>query len=149
MSVKNSTKMELSEGGVSSRISSKEGVAYHECCCEKNIVSMQVLNLFHDLVSCLKVLMGVGTKSKTLMRTDNSSSVNVWSERLCIMFLLYWEVYVLMDLVVNLRNEDLHWFWEDDYFFCFRMILHFLVPVCNRVGTRLWIPNACSCVGSV
>ena len=25
------------------------------------------------------------------------------------MFLLYWEVYVLMDLVVNLRNEDLHW----------------------------------------
>ena len=26
------------------------------------------------------------------------------------MFLLYWEVYVLMELVVNLRNEDLHWF---------------------------------------
>ena len=26
------------------------------------------------------------------------------------MFLLYWEVYVLMDLVVNLWNEDLHWF---------------------------------------
>ena len=26
------------------------------------------------------------------------------------MFLLYWEVYVLMELAVNLRNEDLHWF---------------------------------------
>ena len=26
------------------------------------------------------------------------------------MFLFYWEVYVLMELVVNLRNEDLHWF---------------------------------------
>ena len=32
------------------------------------------------------------------------------SERLCIMFLLYWEVHVLMELVVNLQNEDLHWF---------------------------------------
>ena len=61
--------------------------------------------------------MGVGTKGKPLVRTDNSFSVNVWSERLCIMFLLYWEVYVLMDLVVNLQNEDLHWFWEDAYFF--------------------------------
>ena len=26
------------------------------------------------------------------------------------MFLLYWKVYVMMELVVNLRNEDLHWF---------------------------------------
>ena len=26
------------------------------------------------------------------------------------MFLLYWEVYALMELAVNLRNEDLHWF---------------------------------------
>ena len=26
------------------------------------------------------------------------------------MFLLYWEVYVLMELVVNLQNEDLHRF---------------------------------------
>ena len=45
------------------------------------------------------------------MRTENSSSFNVWSERLCIMFWLYWEMFVLMDLVVNLRNEDLHWFY--------------------------------------
>ena len=26
------------------------------------------------------------------------------------MFLLYWEVYALMELAVNLRNEDLHQF---------------------------------------
>ena len=26
------------------------------------------------------------------------------------MFLLYWAVYALMELDVNLRNEDLHWF---------------------------------------
>ena len=52
--------------------------------------------------------MAVGTKDKLLVRTENSSSVNVSLERLCIMLLLYWEVYVLMDLVVNLWNEDLH-----------------------------------------
>ena len=75
-------------------------------------VSMRVLNVSQDFfVSCLKVLVGLGTKDKPLVRIENSSSVNVWLERLCIMFLLYWEVYVLMDLVVNLRNEDLHWFY--------------------------------------
>ena len=26
------------------------------------------------------------------------------------MFLLYWEAYILMDLVVNLRDGDLDWF---------------------------------------
>ena len=26
------------------------------------------------------------------------------------MFLLYWRVYALMELAVNLWNEDLHWF---------------------------------------
>ena len=26
------------------------------------------------------------------------------------MFLLYWEVYTLMELAVNLQNQDLHWF---------------------------------------
>ena len=25
------------------------------------------------------------------------------------MFLLHWEVYVLVELAVNLQNEDLHW----------------------------------------
>ena len=57
------------------------------------------------------------TKDKPLVRTENSSSVNVWSERLFIMFLLYWEAYVLMDLVVNFRNEDLHWFSQEEGFY--------------------------------
>ena len=70
---------------------------------------MRVLNLLEDLfVSCLKVLAGVGANEKPLVRTDNSSSVNIWSERLCIMFLLYLEVYVLMELAVNLQNQNLH-----------------------------------------
>ena len=74
--------------------------------------SLCVLNVSQDLfVSFLKVLVWLGTKDKPLVRIENSSSVNVWLERLCIMLLLYWEVYVLMDLVVNLRNEDLHWFY--------------------------------------
>ena len=78
---------------------------------KKYCVSMRASNLFQDLfVSCLKVSVRVGTKDKSWKRTDNASSVYVWSERLRMMFLLYWEVYVLMDLVVNLRNEDLHWF---------------------------------------
>ena len=69
--------------------------------------SVRVLNLFQDLfVSCLKLLVGARTKEKPLVRTENSSSVNVWLERLCIMFLLYLEVYALIDLVVNFRNGD-------------------------------------------
>ena len=77
---------------------------------KKYCVSIRVLNLFQDLfVSYLKVLVGVGTKNNSLVRTENSSSVNVWSGMLCI-FLLHWQVYVLIYLVVNLRNEDLHWF---------------------------------------
>ena len=60
---------------------------------QKCCVSMCVLNLFHNLfISCLKVLVGVGTKDKPLVGTENSSLVNVSSERLCILFLLYWEV---------------------------------------------------------
>ena len=69
---------------------------------------MRVLNLSqHLIVSFLKVLVVVGTKDKPLVRTKDSSSVNV-DQRLCIMFLLYWEVYVLIELVLNLQNEDLH-----------------------------------------
>ena len=69
---------------------------------------MRVLNLFQDLlVSWLEVFMGVGTKDKRLVRTDNSSSANMGSERMCIVFFLYWELYVLMELAVNFRNEDL------------------------------------------
>ena len=78
---------------------------------KKYCVSMRVSNLFQDLfLSCLKVFVGVGTKDKPLVRSDNSSLANMSSERLCIMLLLYWEVYVLMELAVNLRNKDLHWF---------------------------------------
>ena len=45
---------------------------------KKYCVSMQVLNLFQDLfVSCLKVLVRVGTKGKPLMRNEYASSVNV------------------------------------------------------------------------
>ena len=68
---------------------------------------MRVLNLSqHLIVSFLKVLVVVGTKDKPLVRTKDTSSVNV-DQRLCIMFLLYWEVYVLIELVLNLQNEDL------------------------------------------
>ena len=37
---------------------------------------MHVLNLLQDFfISCLRVLLGLGTKNKPLVRTDNSSSV--------------------------------------------------------------------------
>ena len=45
---------------------------------KKYCVSMRVLNLFQYIfVSCLKVFVGVGTKDKPLVRTDNSSSANM------------------------------------------------------------------------
>ena len=45
---------------------------------KKVCVSVCVLNLFqHLFVSFLKVLVGVGRKDKPLVRTENSSSVNV------------------------------------------------------------------------
>ena len=45
---------------------------------QKCCVSMRVLNLLQDLfVFCLKVLVGVGTENKPLVRTDNSSSFNM------------------------------------------------------------------------
>ena len=78
---------------------------------------MRVLNLSQHLyVSCLKVLVGVRTKDKPFVRTENSSLVNLWLETLCIMFFLHWEVYVFMELVLNLRNKDLHWFSEKKTF---------------------------------
>lgn len=44
----------------------------------KYCVTMSVLNLRKDLfLFCLTVLVGVGTKDKPLMRTDNSFSVNM------------------------------------------------------------------------
>ena len=32
------------------------------------------------------------------------------------MFLLYWELHVLIELVLNLGNEELHWFNEERTF---------------------------------
>ena len=40
------------------------------------------------------------------------------------MFLLYWEVYVFMELAVDLWNEDLHWFsWKRTLFRTWRKLL--------------------------
>ena len=70
---------------------------------------MYVLNLFQDLfICCLKILVWMEIKDKLLVRTENSSSVIVWLERLFVMYLLYWKVYVSMDLVMNLQNDDLY-----------------------------------------
>ena len=83
--------------------------------------------------------MGVGTKDKPLVSTENSSLVNVCSERLCILFLLYWEVYVLMDLVVNLRNEDLHWFCGKRTFIDGGVYMRFNGGVCSRVTSSVFV----------
>ena len=93
---------------------------------------MRVLKLFEDLfISCLEVLVRLGTKEKLLVRTENSSSVNVWLERLCIMFFLYWEVYILMDMVINFPNEDLCWFCEK------RTFIDVGVYMCFNGGCRI------------
>ena len=99
---------------------------------QKKTFSMRVLSLLQDLfISCLKVLVGLRTRDKPLLRTENSFLV-VWSERLCTMFLLYWEVYVLMALIINFWNENLHCFWE-------RVLLLMVVYVCfnGGVGSRV------------
>ena len=83
--------------------------------------------------------MGLRTKDKPLVRTENSSSVNVWLERLCIMFLLYWEVYDFIDLVVNLLNEDLHWFCGKWTFIDGGLYMRF----CGGVGSRVTFPVLC------
>ena len=94
---------------------------------------MQVLNLFQDLfVSCLKVFVGVRTKDKLSVRTDNLSSVNMWSQRFCIMFLFHWEAYALMELAVNLRNEDLHRFSGMRTFVDGGVYTRFNGSVCSR-----------------
>ena len=38
--------------------------------------------VFHGFNSCLKVLVGAGTKNKPLMKAGNSSSLKVWLGRL-------------------------------------------------------------------
>ena len=45
---------------------------------KKYCISMRVLSLFQDLfVSCLNVIVGVGTKDKPLVRTDSPFSVDM------------------------------------------------------------------------
>ena len=67
---------------------------------------MCVLNLPKDIsISCLKILVEVGTKDKPLVRTENSSSVKLW-----IMYLLYWEGYVLEVVTMNFMIKDLYLF---------------------------------------
>ena len=110
--VKMLTKVGLSDGrGAQLDFPLKGGGLSRMLLQKKYFASMLVSNLFQNLyISCLKNLVRVGTKDKPLVRTENSYSVNVWLGRFCIMFLLYWEVCISMDLVVNFRNEDLHWF---------------------------------------
>ena len=79
--VKKLIKVGLSEGGgVQRDFPLKEGGALiiNVITKKKHCVGMCVLNVFQDLfVSCLKVLVSVGTKYKSLLRTDKSFSVNV------------------------------------------------------------------------
>ena len=72
-------KVELSEGGsVQLDFFLKGEIFSWMLSRKKYCVTMRVLNLFQDLfVSCLKVFVEVGTKDKPLVRTDNSSSVNM------------------------------------------------------------------------
>ena len=50
---------------------------------KKHCFNKHALNLFKDLfMSCLKVLVGLGTKDKLLVRNENCFSVKVRSERL-------------------------------------------------------------------
>ena len=55
------------------------------------------------------------------------------------MFLSYWEVYVLMDLVVNLRNEDLYWFIEKRTFIDGSVHMRFSGGVGSRVTSSVCI----------
>ena len=125
---------------------------------KKYYVSVQVLNLFQDLfVSCLKVFVAVRTKDKLSVRTDNSSSVNMWSQSFCIMLLLHWEVYVLMELAVNLQNEDLHRFSGKRTFVDGGVYMRFNGSVGSRFISSvlmwfcvsLWTPNVSSCVRGI
>ena len=165
MRVKISTKMGLSEeGGIQLDFLLKEGDVSWMLLRKKIFVLTCVSWTYYRfyLFPVQRFWWGWEQKNKSLVRTEKSWSVNVWSERLCIMFLLCWEVYVLMDIfrkfsesdfALVLLEEDFYWWWciyafewgcrLKDYFF------PFLVPVCSRVGWRLWIPNVFSCVGSV
>ena len=69
------------------------------------------------------------------------------------MVLLYWEMYVLMELAVNLQNEDLHWFSGKRTFIDGDVYMRFNGGVGSRVISSefiwfcvsLWTPNVSSC----
>ena len=48
------------------------------------------------------------------------------------MFLFYWELYALLELVENLQNEDLHWFSEKRIFIDGGVYMR----ISGRVGSR-------------
>ena len=50
------------------------------------------------------------------------------------MFLFYWQVHALMELAVNLRNEDLHWFSEKRNFIDGGVHMRFNGGVGSRVN---------------
>ena len=77
------------------------------------------------------------TKDKPLVRTENSSSVIVWLERLFVMYLLYWKVYVLIDLVMNLHNDDLYWFFGKKTFIDGGVYMHFNGAVDSRATSSV------------
>ena len=73
------------------------------------------------------------------------------------MFLWYWEVYVLMELIVNFRNEDLHWFSgkrtfiEGDVYICFKggVGSRVISAVSMWFYISLWTPNVLFCIRGI
>ena len=55
------------------------------------------------------------------------------------MFLMYWEVFVLMVLVVNLRNEDLQWFSAKRTFIDGGVYMRFSGGVGSRVTSSVFM----------
>ena len=55
------------------------------------------------------------------------------------MFLLYWEVFVLMELVVNLRNEDLQWFSAKRTFIDGGVYMRFSGDVGSRITSSVFM----------
>ena len=119
-----------------------------------NVIAKKILCQPASLELITVFICGVRTKDKSLMRTENSSLVNVWLEKFCIIFLLYWEVYVLMGLVVNLQNEDLHQFSGKRTFIDGGVYMSFSRSVGSRITSSVFMqfciflcaPNDFSCV---
>ena len=73
------------------------------------------------------------------------------------MFLLYWELYALMELAVNLRNKDLHWFSVKRTFINGGAYMRFNEGVGSSVISSefmwlcvsLWTPNVSSCIRGI